>query len=113
MLLCSSSHLLWASPSSDTGGIWEGLWENVTAAELLYISSPPHASLHLTSPLAHTSQRSLIRLHSIHAAHGSAMETSHRFTVKLTKCVAINRHMVTSFGITTTLCINLSAVDPH
>lgn len=50
----SSSHQLSAALSPDTGGIWEGLWENVTPAELLYIFSLPHASVHLASPLART-----------------------------------------------------------
>lgn len=38
------------SLSPDTGGIWEGLWENVTPAELLYIFSPSPTP-HFTSPL--------------------------------------------------------------
>lgn len=53
-LQLSLSPQLSAALRPDTGGIWEGLWENVTPAELLYIFSPPHASLHLASPLAHT-----------------------------------------------------------
>ena len=47
------SHHLSAALSPNTGGIWGGLWENVTAAELLYIFCPPYAYLHLASPLTH------------------------------------------------------------
>lgn len=47
-------HRLSAALPPDTSGIWEGLWENVTPAKLLYIFSPPHASLHFTSSLAFT-----------------------------------------------------------
>lgn len=52
-----SSYHLSAALSPETSSIWEGLWENVTPAELLCIFSRPHASLHLTAPPAHTWER--------------------------------------------------------
>lgn len=61
----SSSHRPSAALSPDTGGIWEGLWENVTPAELLYIFSSPHASLHLASPLAHTWEQQSLTILSL------------------------------------------------
>lgn len=58
-----SFYHLSAAPCPDTCSIWEGLCENVTPAELLYIFSPPHVSLHLTSFLAHAwEQHSLATL---------------------------------------------------